>query len=244
MPIQISEKLAPIRKGLLEFAILKIIATDKVYAADMLNLLSEGYEALRSYLERADARLPANPDRAEIMADLEQAIAEKCGRYLRASKTVVTVAEIDTIIGEMGPLESGDAAAEARMSAGGADGAATGAGAGAGNDALADTDAGAGGVGRDTGAAFGAGAGASASAGARHAGASTGSATGANTGESGAAKDTRQRLYQIREGAMISGVCNGLAAFLDVDVTVVRLLPSLWENRQTSFVEVARQALL
>jgi PadR family transcriptional regulator PadR len=37
----ISEKLAPIRKGLLELAILKIIAADKVYAADMLNLLAE-----------------------------------------------------------------------------------------------------------------------------------------------------------------------------------------------------------
>ena len=39
MPI--SEKLAPLRKGLLEFVILKIIAADKVYVADMLKLLSE-----------------------------------------------------------------------------------------------------------------------------------------------------------------------------------------------------------
>ena len=35
----ISEKLAPIRKGLLEFVILKIVAADKVYVADMLKLL-------------------------------------------------------------------------------------------------------------------------------------------------------------------------------------------------------------
>jgi PadR family transcriptional regulator PadR len=34
------EKLAPLRKGLLEFVILKIIAADKVYVADMLKLLS------------------------------------------------------------------------------------------------------------------------------------------------------------------------------------------------------------
>ena len=40
MATQISEKLAPIRKGLLEFAILKIIAADKVYAADMLHGLA------------------------------------------------------------------------------------------------------------------------------------------------------------------------------------------------------------
>ncbi len=43
------------------------------------------------------------------MADLEQAIAEKCGRYLGASKNVVTVAEIETIIAEMGPVESPEA---------------------------------------------------------------------------------------------------------------------------------------
>src|SRR5215468_10029039 len=35
----ISEKLAPIRKGLLEYVILKIVAGDKVYVADMLKLL-------------------------------------------------------------------------------------------------------------------------------------------------------------------------------------------------------------
>src|SRR5213083_1104668 len=36
----IQEKFASIRKGLLEFLILKIIASDKVYVADMLKLLS------------------------------------------------------------------------------------------------------------------------------------------------------------------------------------------------------------
>src|SRR6266850_549935 len=34
-------KLGPIRKGLLEFLILKIISADKVYVADMLKRLSE-----------------------------------------------------------------------------------------------------------------------------------------------------------------------------------------------------------
>lgn len=35
-----SEKFGPIRKGLLEFLILKIIASNKVYVADMLRRLS------------------------------------------------------------------------------------------------------------------------------------------------------------------------------------------------------------
>jgi PadR family transcriptional regulator PadR len=37
---QIHEKFASIRKGLLEFLILKIVARDKVYVADMLQRLS------------------------------------------------------------------------------------------------------------------------------------------------------------------------------------------------------------
>ncbi|HKU91289.1 MAG TPA: PadR family transcriptional regulator [Steroidobacteraceae bacterium] len=37
--METTEKLLPIRKGLLEFVILKIVAGDKVYVADMLKLL-------------------------------------------------------------------------------------------------------------------------------------------------------------------------------------------------------------
>jgi phage shock protein PspC (stress-responsive transcriptional regulator) len=42
---------------------------------------------------------------------------------------------------------------------------------------------------------------------------------------SGAAAPTAQtkRLYQIREGAMLSGVANGLGAYFDVDPTIVRV---------------------
>ena len=40
-------------------------------------LEQEGYEALRAYLATAEARLADNPDKAEILADLEQALAEQ-----------------------------------------------------------------------------------------------------------------------------------------------------------------------
>lgn len=39
-PQPLNEKFAPIRKGLLEFLILKIVASDKVYVADILQRLS------------------------------------------------------------------------------------------------------------------------------------------------------------------------------------------------------------
>jgi PadR family transcriptional regulator PadR len=38
--MDLNEKFAPIRKGLLEFLVLRIIATDKVYVADLLERLS------------------------------------------------------------------------------------------------------------------------------------------------------------------------------------------------------------
>jgi phage shock protein PspC (stress-responsive transcriptional regulator) len=41
--------------------------------------------------------------------------------------------------------------------------------------------------------------------------------------DAGAPYRPRKRLYQIREGAMWSGLCNGLAAYLNVDVTWVRI---------------------
>jgi phage shock protein PspC (stress-responsive transcriptional regulator) len=123
-----------------------------------------GYNQLRAYLERAESRLQDSPDRAEVMADLEQAIGEKCRAVLGPHKTVVNSAEVDRIIVEMGPVESADEKA-----------------ANAGADAAAGS------------------------------GAQPGGPT------------PRKRLFQIREGAMWMGVCNGIAAYLNVDVTWVRL---------------------
>src|SRR6478672_467689 len=67
-----------------------------------------GYDELRTYLERAEARLADSPDRAEVMADLEQAIGEKCRATLGPHKTVVSALEISNIIREMGPVEAPD----------------------------------------------------------------------------------------------------------------------------------------
>ena len=67
-----------------------------------------GYEQLRAYLERAESRLKDSPDRAEVMADLEQAVSEKCRATLGPHKTVVSTLEVERIISEMGPVESAD----------------------------------------------------------------------------------------------------------------------------------------
>ncbi len=135
-------------------------------------LEQDGYEALRAYLATAEARLADNPDKGEILADLEQAIAEKCGRYLNPHKTVVTAEEVQQVIRDMGPVDGGGA----------------------------EQTAGASGTAQS------------------HPGGQAGTGTGPRS--AGAAK----RLYQIREGAMLSGVCNGLAAYFNIDVTLVRVV--------------------
>ena len=78
-----------------------------------------GYEALVAYLDGAARQLATNPDRAEIVADLEQAIADKCRGFLGAHKTVVAASEVEQIIREMGPVDGASGGSDAGAPAGG-----------------------------------------------------------------------------------------------------------------------------
>lgn len=128
-----------------------------------------GYDALRAYLETAIARLAGNPDRDEIISDIERAIADKFRALLASHKTVVETKEVAAVLAAMGPVEanSGDAPGPGAGPAGGA-------------GATGEPKAGAGG-------------------------------------------NPPRRLYRIYEGAMISGVCNGIAAYFNLDPTLVRI---------------------
>jgi phage shock protein PspC (stress-responsive transcriptional regulator) len=66
-----------------------------------------GFEALHAYLAAAEARLAGNPDQAEILKDLEQAIADKCNAVLGPRRNVVSVDDIQTILAQMGPVDAG-----------------------------------------------------------------------------------------------------------------------------------------
>ncbi|HEY9481154.1 MAG TPA: PspC domain-containing protein [Candidatus Paceibacterota bacterium] len=114
-----------------------------------------GYEALRSYLDNASAALAGDPDQAEIVRDLEQAVAEKCDRTLSAHKNVVSSEEIAKIIAEMGPV--------------------------AGAEKQEQTDA-------------------------------------------PKTEPKPRKLYKIREGALLFGVCNGIGAYFDIDPIIVRII--------------------
>ena len=123
------------------------------------NFDEDAYDALRAYLRRAEARLAGDPGRAEVMADLERSIAEKCQMFVHATKDVVTAEEVQSVLVQIGMVDPHAAEAGARESNQGFD------------STLTD-----------------------------------------------------HPLVQVREGAMISGVCNGLAARFGIDVTIVRVI--------------------
>lgn len=139
-------------------------------------LEESGYDALRAYLDLAARRLEGNPDRAEILADIEQAIADKFRSVLGVSKTVVVAKEVEDVITEMGPVEGATPDDASTPSASGAE-------------------------------------------------IPHGGTAGADTPKNENGPQAVRRLYRMYpEGAMLSGVCNGLAAYFNVDVTIFRLL--------------------
>jgi phage shock protein PspC (stress-responsive transcriptional regulator) len=66
-----------------------------------------GYAALKKYLDDAKAALEGNPDRDEIVLDMERAIADKCRACLSPHKNVVNAEDAARIVAEMGPVNGG-----------------------------------------------------------------------------------------------------------------------------------------
>src|SRR4030095_11586512 len=117
----------------------------------------------------ATVQLKDNPDRPEILADLEQAIGDKCQRFLGPHKSVVGATEIGQVLTEMGPVEGPEIAEGAGM------------------------------------------------------GGHTASRGGSASKGHPRVEHAPRRLYRIMDGAMVGGVCNGLAAYFNVDPTLVRI---------------------
>lgn len=85
-----------------------------------------GYDALSAYLETAKARLQGNPDRDEILSDIERAIGEKFSGLLNAHKNVVLEKEVRDVLTQMGQIED-ESAPNTDAAAGEAKDAASGA---------------------------------------------------------------------------------------------------------------------
>ena len=117
-----------------------------------LQLDAAAFARLEQYLADAERTLAGNPDRAEIIADLEQAVADQCQRRLQPGETIVTLAQLQAALDEIGPVQI----------------------------PVADL-----------------------------------------AGDAGRAAP---RLQLVSEGAWIGGLCQGLARYFGLDVTLVRIL--------------------
>ena len=113
---------------------------------------------LERYLAESASLLEGDPDPQEILGDLEQAVADQCTRRMRAEQTVVTLAELEPALEEIGSVQSpghGSASLQPPHEA------------------------------------------------------------------------TPRTLQQISEGAVISGVCLGLARYFRLDATLLRIFAVL-----------------
>ncbi len=68
------------------------------------------FACLERYLAEAARTLEGNPDREEILADLEQAIADQCTQRLEPGQGVVTLAQLQPALDEIGSVQEPGAA--------------------------------------------------------------------------------------------------------------------------------------
>jgi len=66
-----------------------------------------GYEALQDYLSKAEKTLVKNQDKTEILADIEQAIADKCSGELKNGKNVIATETVRAVLEKVGPVQEG-----------------------------------------------------------------------------------------------------------------------------------------
>jgi phage shock protein PspC (stress-responsive transcriptional regulator) len=132
---------------------------ERIYITARLNGVNlqfdeASFARLEAYLAEAGRALDGNPDRAEILADLEQAIADQCRQRMRADQVAVTLRHLEPTLEEIGPVQ----------------------------------------------------------------------VPGAEAAPHEPPREAPRRLEQVSEGALISGVCLGLARYINVDVTLLRVI--------------------
>lgn len=134
------------------------IATTVSLDRSVLQFDDAAYARLEQYLAESASLLEGDPDPQEILTDLEQAVADQCMRRLRPGQTVVTLAELEPALEEIGSVQ----------------------------------------------------------------------APGSLTASPPTMREATPRsLQQVSQGAVISGVCMGLARYFRLDVTLLRVITVL-----------------
>ncbi len=141
------------------------IATTVRLNRTVLQLDDAAHARLEEYLAESASLLEGDPDPQEILADLEQAVADQCLRRLGPQQTVVTLAELAPALEEIGSVQAP-------------------------SDGIA-------------------------------------AASSSSTAAAMHVVPTSRSLQQVSQGAVISGVCLGLARYFRLDATMLRIVAVL-----------------
>jgi phage shock protein C len=85
----------------------KVIQINLSGHSAMFQLDEDACNALQSYLDRALARLKRDPDRDEVLRDLEQSIGDKLALLLGSESRIVNRDEVDAILAQVGAVDTG-----------------------------------------------------------------------------------------------------------------------------------------
>jgi phage shock protein PspC (stress-responsive transcriptional regulator) len=67
----------------------------------------EAHDRLTRYLDRAARRVPDDSERAEVLGDLERSIGDKLDAQLGTDQRLITAADIDAVLEEIGAVDTG-----------------------------------------------------------------------------------------------------------------------------------------
>ena len=82
------------------------IATTVRLNRSVLQFDADACARLEQYLAESQSLLEGDPDPQEILADLEQAVADQCSRRLQPGQTIVSLAELEPALDEIGSVQS------------------------------------------------------------------------------------------------------------------------------------------
>lgn len=89
------------------------ISTTVTLNRSTLQFDEAAFQRLEQYLAESRRVLDGNPDQGEILADLEQAVADQCTRRLGAGESVVTLAVLQPALEEIGSVQAPGSSATA-----------------------------------------------------------------------------------------------------------------------------------
>jgi phage shock protein PspC (stress-responsive transcriptional regulator) len=84
---------------------------------EQYRLEASAYDRLERYLDRAAVRLGDDPDQAEILGDLERSVGDKLAALPGSGDRLVTVADIDGVLEEIGAVDTGREPSPAEVAA-------------------------------------------------------------------------------------------------------------------------------